>query len=214
MEKLAAIEAAQNSILEPMNLHNAIEFDELLRQRIICGWSNSPSTLEAWRAAMDTHTLSMFWVVPPSVSAQPAPQRLLGHISTQKKIEALDGQTVMHIADLFILPEHRHGGLGGAAVRALESWAKVEPYGSPDCKSITLNAISKRYIEDDGEEWRPFYARVCSSLNIEMPEKGTSNEDWYARMGYVKEREDPMYPVTLDGEKILLIAASLRKTLE
>lgn len=214
MEKPTATEAAQKSILEPMNLHDTVQFDELLRQRIICGWAKTTSTLESWRAAIDKGTLAMFWVVPPSVVDQPAPQRLIGHISTQKKFGSPDGPPAVHIADLFILPEHRLKGFGGAAVRALESWAKDEPYGSPDCKSITLNALNMRYIEDDGPEWRPFYARVCASLNIPMPEKGTSNEDWYARMGYLKERVDPMYPVTLDGKDILLLATSLRKPLE
>jgi GNAT superfamily N-acetyltransferase len=138
-------------------------------------------------------------MVPKTV---PAEQKLAGA-----------GQAVRHIANLFILPEHRHSGLGRAAVQELEAWARVEPYGSPEVKAMTLNAISRRYIEDDGEDWRGLYAKVCESLGIEMPAKGTTNEDWYARMGYVKRREDPMYPVVLDGKKILLIAVSLEKDL-
>jgi GNAT superfamily N-acetyltransferase len=213
MDKLAPTEAAQKSILEPMNLHNTTEFNELLRQRVICGWDYSPSSLEAWRAAADARTMSIFWVVPPSLSQLPVPQRYIGHIMMQSKTEPPDDKPIRHIFNLFILPEHRRGGLGRTAVQALEAWAKVESYGSPECKAMTLNSISRRYTEDDGEEGRGMYARVCSSLGIEMPAKGASNEDWYARMGYVKLTEQPMYPVVLDGREILLIAASLRKEL-
>jgi GNAT superfamily N-acetyltransferase len=201
MDKSATTEAAQGSILERMNLYNTTEFDELLRQRVICGWDFSPSNLEGWRAAADAQTISMFWVIPPSLSQLPAPQRYSGHISMQNNTR------VLHIFNLFILPEHRRAGLGRAAVQALEGW------GSPECKAITLNALSRRYIEDDGEEWRGLYTRVCASLGIETPVKGSSNEDWYTRMGYVKWKEEPAYPVSLDGSEILLIAAYLRKEL-
>ena len=219
MDKSATTEPAQRSILEPMDLHNPTEFDELLRQRVICGWACSSSTIAAWRAAADAQTITIFWVVPPSRSQLPAPQRLGGHISMRSNAEPADGkrapadQPALHIFNLFILPEHRRGGLGRAAVHALEACAKVGPYGSPECKAITLNAISRRYIEDDGEEWRGLYTKVCTSVGIEVPAKGSSNEDWYARMGYVKWKEQPMYPVFLDGSEILLIAASLRKEL-
>jgi GNAT superfamily N-acetyltransferase len=214
------MEDSQRSILEPMNLHNTTEFDELVRQRIICGWDYSTSNVEAWRAAADAHTISIFWIVPSSLSQFPVPKRHIGHISIQNKTEASDNnelvradKPIRHIFNLFILPEHRGGGLGRAAVQALETWAKVEPYGSPECKAITLNALSRRYIEDDGEEWRGLYTRVCASLGIELPAKGSSNEDWYARMGYVKWKEEPMYPVMLDESEILLNAVSLRKEL-
>ena len=214
MDKPPTTEAAQGSILEPMNLYSPTEFNELLRQRVICGWDYSPSDLQAWRAAADAKTAFNFWVVPPLLSQLPAPQRYAGHISMSSKTEPPDDTTpVRHISNLFILPEHRLSGLGRAAVQGLEARANVEPYGSPGCKVITLNAISRRYIEDDREEWRGFYTRVCSSLGIETPAKGTGNEDWYIRMGYVKYGEKPMYPVVLDGSKILLLATLLRKEL-
>lgn len=208
--------AAQGRILEPMNLHSATEFNELLRQRILCGWDSSPSVIEGWRTAADAQTIAMFWVVPQSLSQLPAPQRYAGHISMQSKSgspDHPDSKPVMHLFNLLILAEHRRGGLGRAAVQELESWAKIKPYGSPDCSAITLNAISRRYIEDDAEEWRGMYARVCAGLDIEMPAKGSGNEDWYARMGYVTWKEQPMYPVMLDGKEILLIAALMTKEL-
>jgi ribosomal protein S18 acetylase RimI-like enzyme len=213
MNKSAINEGTQSSMLEPMNLHNTTEFNELLRQRVVCGWDFSLSSLESWRSAATAQTLSMFWIVSPSLSQLPAPQRYSGHIMAQRKIEPLHNELSQHIFNLFILPEHRCGGLGRAAVQALEEAAKVEPYGSPSCKAISLNALSRRYIEDDGEEWRGMYTRLCASLGIEVPAKGSGTEDWYTRMGFVKYEEKPMYPVELDGNKFLLNAALLRKDL-
>jgi GNAT superfamily N-acetyltransferase len=219
MTSSTTVEDAKTSILEPLNLHDTAEFNELLRQRVICGWDFSPSNLEAWRAAADAQTIAIFWVVPKSLSQLSVPQRYAGHIMGQSKTEppADDNAgaeiSVFHIWNLFILPEHRLGGVGKAAVQGLEAWAKMEQHVSPECKAMTLNALSRRYIEDDGEEWRGMYAKVCASLEIELPAKGSSNEDWYARMGYVKWKEEPSYPVTVDGRKIMLIAASLRKEL-
>ena len=212
MDKSPTTEAVPGSILEPMDLHNTAEFDELLRQRVICGWDCSPSHLTVWRGAADAKTASNFWVVPESLSQLPAPQRYAGHISMSNKTEPPDDTPIRHIANLFILPEHRHGGLGRAAVQGLEAWAKVQLHGLP-YKAITLNAISRRYIEDDGEDWRGFYMKVCTSLGIEKPAKGTGNEDWYVRMGYVKYGEMPLYPVVVDGNKTLLLATLLRKEL-
>jgi GNAT superfamily N-acetyltransferase len=217
MNESAITEAPKGSLLEPMNLHNSTEFDEMLRQRVICGWDSSSSDLEAWRADADAHNMAMFWVVPTSLSHLPVPQRFVGHIMMVSKTEpAANGgaeKPTRHIFNLFVLPEHRRGGLGGAAIRALEAWAKIEPYGSPECTAMTLNSLSRRYIEDDGEEWRGMYARVCENLGIELSPKGKSNEDWYTKMGYVKLSEKPTYPVELDGKKILLNAVSMRKPL-
>jgi GNAT superfamily N-acetyltransferase len=216
---MTTVQVTKANILVPINLHNTIEFDELLRQRVICGWDFSPSTIEAWRAAGDAHTTAMFWIIPKSRSELPPPQCYTGHIMGQLKAESFEnesgvGECVFHISNLFVLPDRRSGGFGRTAVEALESWAKMKPYGSPECKAITLNALSRRYIEDDGAEWRGMYAKICANLHIDLPVKGSSNEDWYARMGYIKWKEAPAYPVKLDGEEIKLIAASLRKPLE
>ncbi|KAL1850175.1 hypothetical protein VTK73DRAFT_9737 [Phialemonium thermophilum] len=61
---------------------------------------------------------------------------------------------------------------------------------------MTLHTTSRRYAEDDGDDWRGLYAR----RGLPTPQKGSSNEDWYARMGYVKWKEEPRYPDRLlDG---------------
>lgn len=203
-------------VLEPMDLYDSVQFDELLRQRVICGWNNTASVIEAWRDEVGAGTRVMFWVIPPSLAHIEIPQRLGGHISMLSQTSPLDHElanpdkSVLHITSLFILPEHRHGGIGRASVEALEKWAKVEPYGSPACREITIHTLSRRYIEDDGEEWRGLWGR----FGLPTPEKGTSNEDWYSRMGYVKWKEAPRYPETLpDGTQILWRASFLRKTL-
>lgn len=182
-----------------MNLHNETEFEELLRQRILCGWDKTPSHLETWREQADKHTLSLFWIVPTTS------QTHVGHIAmTLKTSDA--GTRVQHICNLFVLLAHRGNRLASSAVRALESEALAL-----NCAAITLNALSRRYVEDDEE--RVWYAKLCQSLGIEMPKKGSSNEDWYARMGYVKWNEERLYPVTVEGEGVLLWAAWMRKEL-
>lgn len=190
-------------MLEPINLHSSTEFQELLRQRTLCGWDKTQSILETWRSQK---TLSLFWIVPSSQPGLAGPPRHVGHIAMANKPSPA-GKPTQHICNLFVLPEHRGGGLASSAVRELEAWARKDAA----CEAITLNALSRRYVEDDAE--RVFYAKVCASLDIAMPEKGSSNEDWYARMGYVKEREERLYPIVLEGEEILLWAAWLRKGL-
>jgi GNAT superfamily N-acetyltransferase len=214
MATLANPSTAPKITLAPMNLHNPTEFDELLRQRVLCGWEYSPADLEGWRAAADAKKIAVFWIVPGSMTQLAAPQRYAGHISMQDRNEPPNDVRVRHIFILFVLPEQRCGGLGKAAMQALEATARDGAGGgSPECRAMALNALSRRYVEDDGEEWRGLYAKVCAGLGLEMPAKGTSNENWYAKMGYVKWKEEPSYPVTADGKDILLIAASLRKEL-
>lgn len=200
--------SGKRSILEPMDLHNQAEFDELLHQRILCGWQNSSADLIAWRELAEKDILFNFWIVPASSQQLPAPQRYAGHISMSHKFEDLGNTPVRHIANLFILPEHRLGGLGRQAVKALEALAK-----DVGVKRMSLNALCRRYVEDDAEEWRPMYLRFCSSIGIELPAKGSSNEDWYVRQGYVVYGEMPMLPAELDGKKFLLVASLLRKDL-
>jgi GNAT superfamily N-acetyltransferase len=209
----AIMATAQSSIiLEPMNLHDPMEFNELLRQRTICGWEKTSSVLEGWRAAIDAGTTSMFWIIPLSMSGLTAPQRYAGHIALNIRTKP-SSEPFGKLWNLFTLPEHRLHGLGRAAVQVLESFATVKPYGSPDITTMELNAFSRNYSEEDGEEGRGLYARVCEALRLKMPAKGVSNEDWYARMGYVTYDVQPMYPVMLEGKNIMLNAALMKKEL-
>ncbi|KAK4658266.1 hypothetical protein QC762_100520 [Podospora pseudocomata] len=204
-----------SSLLQIIDLHDPVEFDELLHQRDLCGWDKMASDIEAWRTAMDAGTRAMFWIVPPSLAHLPLPDRCAGHIALVSEMSppneelARPDKSILYISSLFIRPEHR-GGLGRKAVQALESWAKIPPYGSPHCEAITLTALDRRYTEDDSEEWGGVWAR----FGQQAPKKGSSTEDWYARMGYVKWKSQPMFDEQfLDGTKIKLVAAFLRKTL-
>ena len=202
--------------LEPMDLNDSVQFHELLRQRVICGWNDTASIIGGWRDEVAAGTREIFWVVPAPLAHLESQQRFGGHISMVNQISPPDHElanpdkSVLHITSLFILPEHRKGGIGRASVEALERWAKVEPYGSPACREITIHTLSRRYIEDEGDEWRGLWGRT----GLPTPEKGTSNEDWYLRMGYVKWKEEPRYPDTLpDGTQIKWLASFLKKTL-
>jgi GNAT superfamily N-acetyltransferase len=199
--------------LVPVNLHEKTQFEELRRQRVLCGWDQDH--VSQWRDAMDAKLKSLFWIhVKPAAEDD---YKMAGHISLDSQASPPDPElanpdrSVMTISTFFIFPEHRSGGIGRAAMETLEGYATHEPYGSPDCKEIALTTISRRYTEDDGEEWRGVYKR----RGMDAPIKGRSNEDWYVRQGYVKFKEEPRYrDRLLDGTEIMLLASFLRKPLQ
>lgn len=205
--------------LEPMDLHEQAQADELLRQRKLCGWNDTRECIDGFRDAMDARTKSLFWIIPtPSTrsSSQPGPQPTpgtrvrAGHISLDSEAHPPDlelanphDRSVLSIATFYVLPGHRGGGLGRAAVESLERWAVTEPYGSRNCRVVALTTISRRYSEDDGMR-----AEYREMAGVEPVPRGASNEDWYLRMGYTKWMEAPLYQGP-DGYKFL--AAYLRK---
>lgn len=212
--------AKANCILEPINLHNPVEFDELQRQRVKCGWYHEREFIEKWRKMADEQTKSMFWIVPIHLIGTPSPACFVGHIAFQsvsnENRDASDSEldmanpdkSVLLISTFFILPEYSGGGLGRAAMEELEVMTRIEPYGSLKCKALTLHTASRRYVEDDEGEWR----RVREGLVQTLPPKGRSVEDWYTRMGYVKWKEEPRYPEKLaDGSDVVLVASFLKK---
>jgi GNAT superfamily N-acetyltransferase len=228
-------------ILEPMDLDKREEFDELLKQRVLCGWNKTPAYVEGCRDSMAKGYKSLFWIcLPPAPDPEStAPNggesktydgkghRRIGHIGFQSvpdvgepdsdlELASTDKSVVM-ISTFFILKEHRGGGIGRAAMEALEAMTQVVPYGSPACRSLTLHTLCRRYIEDDGdgspEAWRTSRG-IWERLGENPRDRGTSNEDWYVRMGYVKWKEEPRYiEQTLDGAEIKLLASFLRKML-
>jgi GNAT superfamily N-acetyltransferase len=206
-----------------MNLHDPYQFGELRRQRTACGWNFEAKTIESWRAAMDGKTKALFWITIPladppseesqSVKGESSPNRV-GHISLDSDKQPPDyemakpDKSVMEISTLYILQEYRRMGLATAAVVQLEGWAKVEPYGSPNCKALTVNTISKRYTEDEGEQWRGLFLK----RGLTAPDRGWSTEEWYESMGYVKWKEEYVWNErVLDGMEIKLMAAFMRK---
>lgn len=202
--------------LEPINLHDGYEYEELRRQRILCGWNYESKSLDKWKRDIDANTRSLFWINLLATDGKSSLNRV-GHIGLNSEIDppeldlANPDKSVMEISNFFILPEYRHGGLGRIVFEMLESYATKEPYGSPSCKVITINTISRRYTEEDGDEWRGLYARK----GLKAPPKGKSMEDWYARMGYVKWKEEPRYPDRLqDGTEVKLLAVFMKKSIQ
>lgn len=183
--------------LEPANLRDQAQADELLRQRKICGWKSKPEDITSWQERTAARTNTLFWIKP---TAQPDLQ--VGHISLDK---VGDGSS-LKIADLFVLPEHRGGGIARAAFQTLEEWATTEPYGSKNCKALLVDTLSRRYSEED--EYRLEYFRLTG---VEPKPKGATNEEWYTRMGYVKYKEEPSYPARENRPCGLLLASFLKK---
>ena len=221
-------------VLEAIDLHQSDQFQDLMHQRTLCGWNNEPAVLEKWRAASDRGEKSMVWIhlpSPPAAGEPPAQEprehlrRRIGHISFQSvpdlgepdsdpELARLD-KTVLMVSTFFVLHEHRGGRVGTAAMEALEAMTQVAPYGSPKCHTLTLHTKSRCYTDDDGDDspdaWR--YSRaIWDKLGCAPLARGSSTEDWYARMGYVKWKEEPRYPDKLpDGTPFSFLASFLRK---
>lgn len=193
-------------ILEPMDLYNQSQVDELLRQRKICGWADTLDYIVSWRDSMGANMKSMFWIKPAS-----QPSLRAGHVSLDCVAEPPDlelanphDKSVLTIAGFFVLEEHRRGGLGRAVMETLEKLAIQETYGSPNCHTIAITTLSRRYTEDDQER-----ARYETLEGKQASPKGLSNEDWYARMGYVKWKDVPRYDSKNGPDKY--VAAFMRK---
>ena len=53
---------------------------------------------------------------------------------------------------------------------------------------------------------------MWAKLGETVRPRGSANEDWYTRMGYVKWKQEPRYEETLaDGSKFLLVCVFMRK---
>lgn len=211
--------------LELMNLHDSDQVAELLRQRILCGWNKTPAFVTNLRDAMDAGSKAAFWITLPQDSLlseaheqaqqlQQQQQTRIGHVSLDSTAFPEDltlanpyDKSVLTISNLFILSEHRRGGIARAAVDMLMKLAKEEPWGSPNCKAVAVTAHSKKYHDDD--EWRARFEWLCG---MPAPERGRANEDWYVRMGFVKFKEEERYPSEVPGrENEKIVASFLRK---
>lgn len=107
-----------------------------------------------------------------SNQTKPEEEKWLGHIASTTKLDSLNPdeqkrnkeKMVQHICNLFILPEHRGGGLASKAVRALENEAR-----KIGAVAVTLNALSRRYIEDDEIRVCPVHLLSSSSPSSLRP---------------------------------------------
>lgn len=208
----AAMATASQCRLEPVNLSDAGQFAEIQRQRLICGWHHDPQTLQKWKAKQQEGLKNLFWITIPNPSSKENNIIRTGHISLDAYTDppepdlARADKSVLTVSSFFILPEYRSYGLGRRAMGLVEELAITEPYGSPRCRFITLTGLSKRYVYDEGLEWRGMWMRIG------MTPPSFSVQEWYEKLGYVSWKEEPLYEEkALNGEVIKLWEAFMRK---
>jgi ribosomal protein S18 acetylase RimI-like enzyme len=202
--------------LVPLDLLNEDQLNILEFQRTICGWDYERSVFSEWHEAVVAGTKAMFWVTVPSKQDDSQDDVRVGHISIESKTHdgkdldlANPDKSVMTISNVFVLPEHRGGGIARAAFEEAERLATVEPFGSPNCKWIAITTFTGRFVFKDSEDkeehdyWKEPRAKI-DNINYNIP--------WYQRMGYEVFRTAPRYPYKLkDGTEILCVAAFLHK---
>lgn len=154
--------------------------------------------MESWKERTKAHATTLFWIKP---TAQP--DLRVGHISLDKVV---GDPSKLKIADLFVLPEHRGGGIARAAFQAVEGMATMKAYGSERCRTLLVDTLSRKYSED--EEMRREYTQLTGE---EPKTKGATNEEWYGRMGYVTYKEEPTYPESQGRVSGKLLLASFMK---
>lgn len=202
--------------LNPMDLHDAAQFSELHRQRVLCGWDYDLETVEKWKNKQQEKLKNLFWITTThNVNGSDQPVRV-GHISLDANtsfdppelwnLSHVDEKCVLSISAFFILPEYRSGGLGRVVMQKIEELAVQEPYGSPNCRFIALNAMSKRHIYDEGWQWKGIWERLGQSPPL------FSIQEWYEMLGYVSWKEEPLYEHKMqNGDVIKIWEAFMRK---
>lgn len=200
-------------VLKPVNLHNHGELELLRAQRQECGWDYDTARLDIWRSAADAGTKCLFWITIPS-SATDQSIVTAGHISLDSISSSEDyglelarpDKSLLTVSTFFVRPECRAKGIGREAMAQVERLARSEPFGSPSCTAITIMSLSCKYVEDD--LWRSCYVRWTG-------EEPLSYERWYAKLGYVKWKEEACTKgISKDGEQFVLVEAFMRKILD
>ncbi|RHZ48586.1 uncharacterized protein CDV56_105045 [Aspergillus thermomutatus] len=207
--------------LVPINLHNPAEYAELQSQRVQCGWDADDTKILSWREKQDQNLKSFFWITLPATSTpgdntdNRTEEKLAiraGHISLDSYADPPDPElaradkSVLTIQNFFIRPEYRCNGLGGKVMDLVEGMASQEPWGSPACRFVTVNALSRRYFYEEGPEGLGLWEI------LEEKKPAMCNVDWYARRGYVCWKSEPRYRERLkSGEEIMIMADFLRK---
>ena len=192
-EAMTRLPAFVNGVqLEVIDLHQLQEVDALILQRKICGWDYSEKVIAKWRTSADKNLKTIFWIVLPDKYGTKA-----GHISLASKAEphdpdlAQEDRSVMTISTFFILPEHRSRGIGRKVMDLIEEMATSDPYGSPKCKAIAIDTLSKSYYDPSHPMWPDMR---------EALEKQPSNQLWYERRGYVPFKVTPRYQQSIYGD--------------
>ncbi|KAJ5579785.1 uncharacterized protein N7459_005770 [Penicillium hispanicum] len=200
--------------LEPVDLQDPEQFTEIREQRLICGWDHEAHTLQQWQEKQAEGLKNLFWIMIP-VNGDADQSTRAGHIALDAYTHppvpdlARADRSILTIHSFFILPVYRAGGLGRHVMGLLEEMATQEPYGSPNCRFITLCGLSKRHVYDERPEWRGVWARLGQSP------PSFSIQEWYEKLGYESWKEAPVYEVkALDGEVIKIWEAFMKKKIE
>jgi GNAT superfamily N-acetyltransferase len=187
------------------------QYQRLQSQRKECGWYYEDTYLDRWREAAAEGAKCLFWIMALSTLDQSA--IFAGHISLDSISEYEDpkhelarpDKSLLTISTFFVLPEFQGRGLGGQAIAEMERLAKMEPYGHPRCTALTMMSLSYRYVED------PILRARYVEWTGEAP---LSYEKWYARIGYVKWKEEACTEITTpSSEVVLLVEVFMRKSL-
>lgn len=156
---------------------------------------------------------TLFWIaLPPSHKTEQTPtfkrgdDEILpvGHVAIERvddpegghqpdpTLVAPDGSILM-ISTLFVLPAFTALRLGAFAMDQCESLAQQEPYGSRNCRAVTVTTLSNRY-HAGGLEGPEGMGR-WEILGEPMPTR--DNSLWYKRRGYVTYKEAVRYGVEM-----------------
>ncbi|RAL12827.1 uncharacterized protein BO97DRAFT_405115 [Aspergillus homomorphus CBS 101889] len=198
--------------LDPIDLNHPDQLHELRRQRSLCGWDYHPNKLQEWRQKNSEGLKNLFWIVVTDVdhgrpiTAEESSRA--GHISLDAYCEPPDpdlaraDRSVLAIQTFFILPEYRLAGLGRHVMYLAERLAAQEP----NCRYVALTALSKKYMYQEGPDWRGIWERMG------QPMPDFSIQEWYEKAGYVGWKEEPRYKeLSLKGEVIWLHEVFMRK---
>lgn len=212
-------EKMSNCHLTSIDLNDPSQFTELTHQRRLCGWDYDPVTLATWQQRQLEGSKLLFWIVTSSTSSSssssntPTPTdadttpntkatTLCGHISLEPTPTTTPN--TFSIKALFIHPSHRRGGTGRQAMQLVEKEASAR-----GAQRLELTALSKRYVYDDGPQWRGIWE---TKFGIAPP--AFSVQEWYEGMGFEVWKEEAVTEErAVDGEVVLLWEAFMRKEL-
>ncbi|KAH9221774.1 hypothetical protein DL95DRAFT_327136 [Leptodontidium sp. 2 PMI_412] len=205
---------AATVLLIPWDPESPAHVERMYEQRVACGWKaeqveswralqrsgkytlqwvvldpslpSTPSKIQKHTTAypqQSTHLLDTATSLggkPRPTSSPPSSQSLtsfipVGHISLNTEYEEagrVDAEEGLYfIATFWISPPLQGSGLGRAAMDAVEKMAISEPLNA---KVLALSTVANEY-EGKAERW--------AALERDPP--AISNQDWYARRGYV-----------------------------
>jgi len=213
--------------LLPIDLGDAVECSVLYDQRVLCGWDQDK--IPAWRESVRKGERTMFWIALPLEMRRDGAPVLkrdaetfvpAGHVSLDRvddpgpeidpdpTLAAPDG-SVLTISNIFVLSVFSGCGLGRFTLRECERLAQQEPYGSPNCRSLSLWTLSERYAAGGEEGWDGIGR--WKRLGKPVPR---ANGPWYESLGYVKYKEEIRLYYGLPNESMAWYGVFFRKELQ